>query len=90
MSTYEPGEQFISEEELKSLLDRWVAPEPSKGLDKRVANSYYTELETADAVARSTPFPLSQKEVVANRPHHLDFSKRFKLGLHKLRISNYD
>lgn len=65
MSTYEPGEQFISEEELKGLLDRWVAPKPSKGLDQRVANSYYTELETADAVARSTPFPLSQKEVVA-------------------------
>lgn len=49
MSTYEPGEQFISEEELKSLLDRWVAPKPSKGLDQRVANSYYTELETADS-----------------------------------------
>ena len=65
MSTYEPGEQFISEEELKSLLDRWAAPKPSKGLDQRVANSYYTELETADAVARSTPFPQSQKEVVA-------------------------
>lgn len=65
MSTYEPGEQFISEEELKGLLDRWVAPKPSKGLDQRVANSYYTELETADAVARSTPFPLSPKEVVA-------------------------
>ncbi|HKO62897.1 MAG TPA: hypothetical protein VJV03_17160, partial [Pyrinomonadaceae bacterium] len=65
MSTYEPEEQFISEDELKSLLDRWVTPKPSKALDQRVANSYYTELETADAVARSTPFPLSQKEVVA-------------------------
>src|SRR5688572_30487165 len=64
MSTYEPGEQFISEEELKSLLDRWVAPKPSKGLDQRVANSYHTELESADVVVRSTPFPLSQNEVV--------------------------
>ena len=60
-----PESSLFRKKSLKSLLDRWVAPKPSKGLDQRVANSYYTELETPDAVARSTPFPLSQKEVVA-------------------------
>ena len=50
-STIEPegdGEQFVSDDELKSLLDRWIAPEPSKNLDQRVANSYYTEMGNAE------------------------------------------
>jgi TonB family protein len=61
----DPGQQFISEDELKGLLERWVAPEPSKTLDQRVANSYHRAFESADAAARSTPFPQSQNEVVA-------------------------
>lgn len=64
MSIIGPEEQFISEDQLKNLLEHWVAPGPSKTLDQRVANSYHRQFEGADAVARSTPFPQSQKEVV--------------------------
>ena len=68
-STIEPegdGQQFVSDDELKSLLDRWIAPEPSKSLDQRVANSYYTEMgNVVNAAADSIRFPQSQKEVVA-------------------------
>ena len=66
-STIEPegaGEQFVSDDELKSLLDRWIAPEPSKNLDQRVANSYHREMGNAELVPDSIPFPQSQKEVV--------------------------
>lgn len=67
-STIEPegdGQQFVSDDELKSLLDRWIAPKPSKNLDQRVANSYYTEMGNGNAAADSIRFPQSQKEVVA-------------------------
>ncbi len=60
-----PGEKFLSEDDLKALLEQWIAPEPSKSLDQRVANSYYTALESGDAAAQSSVlFPQSQKEVV--------------------------
>src|SRR5882762_9386779 len=59
------GQQFVSDDELKGLLDRWIAPEPSKNLDQRVANSYYTEMgNVVNAAADSIRFPQSQKEVV--------------------------
>ena len=32
----EPEEEFISDNELKSLLERWVAPGPSRVLDERI------------------------------------------------------
>ncbi|MBC8028857.1 MAG: energy transducer TonB [Pyrinomonadaceae bacterium] len=59
----EPGDKFVSEDDLKNLLERWIAPEPSKTLDQRVVNSYYMEFgsaETADSVLS----PPSHKEVV--------------------------
>lgn len=59
-----PGEKFVSEEELKSLLERWIAPEPSKDLDQRVANSYHREFRSADATAQSILSAQSQKGVV--------------------------
>jgi TonB family protein len=59
-----PGEKFVSDDELKSLLERWVAPQPSKTLDQRVANSYYTEMGNAEQAATSAQFPQSQNEVV--------------------------
>ncbi len=65
MSSIEPGADFISEDDLKNLLDRWIAPEPSKELDQRVANSYYTEFSGANAALNSGLLPLSQKEVRA-------------------------
>ena len=67
MSTIEPDgleEQFVSEPELKSLLERWIAPQPSKTLDQRIANSYYTEMGNAEKAVASAQFPLSQNEVV--------------------------
>ena len=67
-STIEPegdGQQFVSDDELKGLLERWISPEPSKSLDQRVANSYYTEMgNVVNAAAESIRFPQSQKEVV--------------------------
>ena len=67
-STIEPdgdGQQFVSDDELKGLLERWIAPEPSKSLDQRVANSYYTETgNVVNAATDSIRFPQSQKEVV--------------------------
>lgn len=59
-----PGENFISEDELKGLLDRWIAPQPSKTLDQRVANSYYTEMGSAGPASDLLRFPQSHNEVV--------------------------
>ena len=64
MSTIEPGDQFVSEDELKSMLDRWVVPKPSRSLDQRVSNSYHREWVNADAASSPVPLPLRQKEVV--------------------------
>ncbi len=58
------GEAFISEDELQSLLERWIAPEPSETLDQRVANSYHREMGSARLAADSVRFPQSQNEVV--------------------------
>src|SRR2546430_12918279 len=63
MSSIEHGEKFVSEDELKSLLERWLAPEPSKTLDQRVANSYHREIGSAGA-SQSMLLPQTQKEVV--------------------------
>jgi TonB family protein len=59
-----PGESLILEDDLQSLLERWIVPEPSKTLDQRVANSYHREMGTADAVADAVQFPQGQNEVV--------------------------
>lgn len=59
-----PGEKFGTDNELKSLLERWTAPQPSKTLDQRIANSYYTEMGNAEKAVASAQFPLSQNEVV--------------------------
>ena len=64
MSSIEPGDQFVSEDELKSVLGQWVAPQPSKSLDQRVSNSYHREWVNADAASAPVPLPLRQKEVV--------------------------
>ncbi len=64
MSTIEPKDEFFSEDELNRLLERWIAPEPSRALDKRVLNSYYTEFGSDDAATKPVGLPQSQKEVV--------------------------
>ncbi|MEP6919791.1 MAG: energy transducer TonB [bacterium] len=63
MSSIEPGARFGSEDELKQLLERWIAPEPSKSLDKRVSSSFHRELVSADAAKDRMPLPLTEKEV---------------------------
>lgn len=67
MSSIEPegnGENFISENELKGLLERWIAPQPSKTLDQRVANSYHREMGSAELAGASIQFSKSHNEVV--------------------------
>ena len=67
MSTMEPEgpeENVVFEHELKSLLERWIAPQPSKTLDKRIANSYHREMGSADPATTAAKFPHSQHEVV--------------------------
>jgi TonB family protein len=59
----EPGDKFVSEDDLKNLLERWITPEPSKTLDQRVANSYHMEFGSAET-ASSVGLPPSHKEVV--------------------------
>lgn len=46
----EPEEEFVSDDELKSLLKRWVAPGPSRVLDKRIASSFAREFSGAGEV----------------------------------------
>ena len=36
----EPEEGFVSDDQLKSLLERWAAPGPSRTLDKRIETSF--------------------------------------------------
>lgn len=64
MSSIEPGDQYVSEDELRSMLGRWKAPEPSITLDQRVSNSYHRELVSADVAAEPVQLPLRQNEVV--------------------------
>ena len=62
MSNIEPNEQFVSEEELSSLLKNWHAPEPSSALDKRVSSSYLSEMLEVRNPGR---VPQTNNEVVA-------------------------
>jgi TonB family protein len=59
-----PGDKFVSEDELKSLLESWRAPQPSKTLDQRIVTSYHMEIGSVDHAVASAQFPLSQDEVV--------------------------
>jgi TonB family protein len=59
-----PGDKFVSEDELKSLLESWRAPQPSKTLDQRIVTSYHMEIGSVAHAVASVQFPLSQDEVV--------------------------
>src|SRR6185369_17159840 len=61
----EPEEEFISDNELKSLLDRWVAPGPSRVLDKRIETSFIREFSGADGLSQSVLLPHRREEVVS-------------------------
>jgi TonB family protein len=65
MSTNEPNDRFLSEEELRALLDRWQSPEPSEVLDKRITSSYLREIKNVSALNNSIQLPKTDNEVVA-------------------------
>ncbi|HZJ42690.1 MAG TPA: TonB family protein [Pyrinomonadaceae bacterium] len=61
----EPGEEFISDDELKSLLERWNAPGPSRVLDERIETSFKREFLGADRLPESVLLPHGREEVVS-------------------------
>src|ERR1041384_4902721 len=61
----EPEESFVSDDELKSLLERWVAPGPSGVLDKRIETSFARELSGAHRLSQSVLLPHRREEVVS-------------------------
>lgn len=61
----EPEEEFVSDEELKSLLERWVVPGPSRVLDKRIETSFAREFSGADRLSESVLLPHRREEVVS-------------------------
>jgi TonB family protein len=63
MSGVEPGEEFISEDELKTLLEAWVAPGPSRVLDKRIGTSFLREFSDADGLSQPVLLPHRREEV---------------------------
>jgi TonB family protein len=60
----QPEDEFVSEDELKTLLGRWTAPEPSRVLDKRIATSFQREFSGADGLSQSVLLPQRREEVV--------------------------
>ena len=64
MSRVEREDDFGSEDELRALLERWIAPGPSKLLDKRVETSFARELSGAAGLPQSMPLPQTREEVV--------------------------
>jgi len=61
----QPEDEFVSDDELKSLLERWVAPQPSRVLDKRIETSYAREFSGADRLSQSVLLPHRREEVVS-------------------------
>src|SRR5882724_7754632 len=57
-------EEFVSEEELKTLLERWMAPGPSRVLDERIATSFAREFSGADGLSQPELLP-QRREVVS-------------------------
>jgi TonB family protein len=80
MSDIEPSDQFTSEAELRKLLERWVAPEPPRSLDRRITNSFTREIANANLQAESALLSQRQKEVVAMKSCstcHEEFADKF-------------
>jgi len=63
MSTIEPDDRFVSEEELHALLKTWQSPQPSMALDARITSSYLREISQASALKDSI-LPKTDNEVV--------------------------
>src|SRR6266403_510208 len=60
-----PGEEFISDDELKTLLESWIAPGPSRVLDERIATSFSGEFSGADRQSQPELLPHRREEVVS-------------------------
>jgi TonB family protein len=65
MGSNDPGEEFVSEDQLKTLLERWIAPGPSRVLDKRVSTSFAREFLGAANLSEASLLPQTREEVVA-------------------------
>src|SRR5215212_6578958 len=61
----EPEEEFVSDNELKSLLERWVVPGPSRVLDERIQTSFAREFSGADRLSQPVLLPHRREEVVS-------------------------
>src|SRR5688572_10205765 len=61
----EPENELVSDDELKSLLERWNAPGPSRVLDKRIETSFVREFSGADRLSQSVLLPHRREEVVS-------------------------
>jgi TonB family protein len=64
MSRVEREDEFVSEDDLKALLERWIAPGPSKLLDKRIETSFAREFSGAAGLPQSMSLPQTREEVV--------------------------
>src|SRR4029453_4849568 len=61
----QPEDEFVSDNELKSLLKRWVAPAPSRVLDERIKTSFAREFSGADGLSQSALRPHTGEEGVS-------------------------
>ncbi len=61
----EPEDKFVSEDELKALLERWTTPGPSRVLDKRIETSFVREFSGAERLTQPELLPLRREEVVS-------------------------
>ena len=59
-----PEDEFVPDDELRSLLETWNAPEPSRVLDKRILTSFEREFSGADGLSKSVLLPQRREEVV--------------------------
>jgi TonB family protein len=64
MSTIEPDDRFVSEEELNALLEKWQSPQPSAKLNERITSSYLREISQASVLSNSVQLPKTDNEVV--------------------------
>lgn len=64
MSTIEPDDRFVTEEELNALLEKWQSPQPSAALNERITSSYLREISQAGVLSNSVQLPKTDNEVV--------------------------
>src|SRR5215467_883722 len=60
----QPEDEFVPDDELRSLLESWNAPEPSRVLDKRIITSFQREFSGADGLSQSVLLPQRREEVL--------------------------